>query len=204
MQDWREASVVFEVADSPYAAPKTDLNPEIVWDHYTPSGSQVRPWVRYTARTCDTLVFIFGGGMLLAIFSPDLAERINDTLFGVIVLLAYNFVEPVMLSVFGYTPTKWLLKVRVRNADGSKLDYGQALRRTFNVWIKGEGLGIPLISLFAHISSYSTLKNQGVTSWDRDAGLKVSHQQIEWWRWVSILLVVAGIVSLIFLGAEVA
>jgi hypothetical protein len=202
MQDWREASEVPELAFSPYAAPQACLDPEVVWDDYTPSGSQVRPWVRYWARTFDTLIFISGSGILIGVLNPALIEESNDTLFGIIVLLAYNFVEPVMLSIFGYTPMKWLLKVRVRNADRSKLSYAKALIRTFKVWIKGQGLGIPLISLITHITSYNTLNNHGVTWWDRDAGIEVSHQEIEWWRWVSILVVMAGIVALIVLGLE--
>jgi hypothetical protein len=202
MQDWRAASEISELAFSPYAAPQAGLNDEVVWDDYTPSGSQVRPWIRYWARTFDTLIFMFGSAILIAVLNPALIEESNDTLFGIIVLLAYNFVEPVMLSAFGYTPMKWLLKVRVRNADKSKLGYMKALSRTFKVWIKGQGLGIPLIALITQITSYNHLKNNGVTSWDQEAGIEVSHQDIEWWRWVAVLMVLAGIMALIVLGSE--
>ncbi len=126
----------------------------------------------------------------------------NDTLSGLVLLVVYNFVEPAMFAFCGTTPMKWLLNVRVRNAAGNKLSYGMALNRVFKIWLRGEGLGIPLVSLFTQLSAYNTLKNQGITSWDREASIQVSHKPIEWWRWTAMVMVLIGVISLIGLGQE--
>ena len=48
---------------------------------------------------------------------------------------------------FGATAGKALLRVKVTNPDGRNLSYPQALSRSFNVWLRGLGIGIPLVSL---------------------------------------------------------
>ncbi|OYV07383.1 MAG: hypothetical protein CFE26_01265 [Verrucomicrobiales bacterium VVV1] len=130
-------------------------------------------------------------------------EEMNDTLLGVLLLGFYNFVEPLMLSTIGTTPFKALLRIRVRNNDGSKLSYFNALSRTFSVWIRGQGLGIPIAALITSIMSYSRLSNDGITSWDQSGGFTVSHQTIQWWRWLVLILVPVGFVALIIVGSEV-
>lgn len=202
MADWHPASALPQFSASPYAAPASGINDEVNWDDYTPSGPQVRPWVRYWARTADLLVFIMLAGMVVGLIHPEWAEA-NDTVFGLVLLVAYNFVEALMLSVWGNTPMKWILGVRVRDRSGRKLGYSAALGRCFKVWIKGEGLGIPLVSLITHITAYNTLANHGVTSWDREGGFTVSHRKIVWWRWVLLAAVMAGIISLMVLGNRI-
>ncbi|MEO5715951.1 MAG: RDD family protein [Luteolibacter sp.] len=186
MPDWKAASSIDGLQVSPYAPPASDPTAAIDWSGYEPSGSQVRPWVRYWARTFDFLLFcVVLGGVVMAVW-PKVGEM-NDTFFGVLLLLGYNFVEPVMLSTIGNTPFKALLRVRVRNNDGTKPSYAKALRRTFAVWIRGQGLGIPLVALITGITSYSRLSNDGVTSWDQDGGFTVTHQTVAWWRWLLLV-----------------
>ena len=132
---------------------------------------------------------------------PQLAEM-NDTLLGILLLLGYNFIEPAMLAGVGTTPFKALLGVRVRNNDGSKPTYFKALNRTFSVWLRGQGLGIPLFALFTGITSYNRLSRDGVTSWDRDGGYTVTHRTVTWWRWLLLIAISAGFVGLMVLGSE--
>ncbi len=95
-----------------------------------------------------------------------------------LLLLAYNFVEPILLSSWGTTPRRSFLKVTLRREDGRKLTYRQGLKRAFSVWLKGLGLGIPIIALFTQIASYNQLTKQGSTSWDREGKYRVSHRPI--------------------------
>lgn len=201
MEEWKPASTITIFQVSPYAAPSSDLTSDVNWSGYTPSGSQVRPWVRYWARSADFLVFCLVGGIIAMIIWPQLGET-NDTLLGIILLLAYNFVEPMMLASLGTTPFKWLLCIRVRNHDDTKLSYLRGLHRTFSVWLRGQGLGVPLIALFTCISSYKRLTTDGITSWDSDGGFTVSHQTVSWWRWLVFIGFISGFIALLVLGSE--
>lgn len=202
MPQWAPAGSIPTFEPSPYAAPAPDSPPDVNWSNYTPSGPQIRPWIRYWARTADFLLFCLLIGFVFGIVAPELLDSINDTMFGIILLVAYNFVEPVFLCTLGSTPFKALFQVRVRNQDGSKLSYWQALRRTVAVWIRGVGLGIPIVSLVTHITSYTRLNQHNITSWDEAGNLVVSHREIAWWRWLILLGFFAGFFWLIALGSE--
>jgi GYF domain 2/RDD family len=201
MAEWEPAGSINRFQISPYAAPASTPDSGIDWSGYEPSGSQVRPWVRYWARTFDFLLYcLVLGGIGMTIW-PEM-EEMNDTLLGIIALMGYNFIEPAMLAVVGTTPFKALLRVRVRNNDGTKPNYIRGLRRTFSVWTRGQGLGIPLIALFTSINSYSRLTKDSITGWDRDGGFTVTHQTVAWWRWLILFGLFAGFISLTVIGAE--
>jgi hypothetical protein len=212
MADWKAAGTIegfqiktvspeiFPSVVSPYAPPAAAPEAGIDWSGYTPSGPQVRPWVRYLARTLDYFLFcvILGG---IVAFIPAFA-KMNDNVAGLLLLFLYNFFEPVMLSVIGTTPFKALLGVRVRNQDGSKLSYLRGLKRMFMVWMRGVGLGIPLVGLFTCINSYKTLNRNGITSWDADGNFLVTHQSPVWWRWLLLGVITAGFFGLMILGMQ--
>jgi len=160
-------------------------------ESYKPSGPQVRPWVRFGARSIDC-VFLFGSlatfilyaidPSTLPLFDPQQSPGAQPTLsnffFTPLILFAYVFVEAVMVTAWGTTPGKAFLKVRVRNSDGSRLDFGTALNRSWEIWIRGMGLGIPFVTWFIQLMAYARLKERGVTSWDEAGEYTVSHQII--------------------------
>lgn len=192
------------VSVSPYAPPAAAPVSDADWNvqsNYIPEGSQIRPWVRYWARTFDFLMFSLVIAVAAAFVAPDFLET-NEKLLTVILLAAYNLYEPAWLAIFGTTPFKALLRVRVRNQNGSKLSYGQALRRTMIIWFAGQGLGIPIAALITNIYSYNRLTKEGITSWDRSGQLVVSHKPVEWWRWLCIIAVFLGFAGLVVLGNE--
>lgn len=199
MPDWLSAETIGELAPSPYAPPASVDDPRVNWSGYEPSGPQSRPWVRYWARTFDTLLFAIFAGFVLEFTFPQALEA-PDLLFGIVTSAVYTLVEPLWFVVWGTTPMKALLKVRVRNTDGSRLSYARALRRTASVWLRGEGLGVPVVSLITHLTSYSRLNNYGATSWDVDGGFSVDHQEIEWWRWLILIVVLVGFCALVAVG----
>lgn len=201
MRQWSPAGSLTIFAPSPYASPGANPNEQIDWSGYTPSGSQVRPWIRYWARTVDFLIFSLLTGFVIALVHPEFLEM-SDALVGMVLLVFYNLYEPVLLSLIGTTPMKALLNVRVRNREGNKLTFPEALVRMLKVWLRGLGLGIPLISLFTHITAYNRLKNQGITSWDQDGGFVISHRDVPWWRWLVLISIIVGFVGLIVLGSE--
>ncbi len=195
MPEWKPAASIESLQISPYAPPASSASSVVNWDDEEVSGPQVRPWARYWARSMDYLLFCSLVGGVGFWLWPEVSE-VDDTFLGVALLLIYNFVEPIFLTVFGTTPFKALLRIRIRTRDGSKLSYLQGLSRCFAIWLRGEGLGIPIATLITSIMSYNRLSGEGITSWDQNGGFRVTHQTIQWWRW---LLLVASIVGFSYL-----
>lgn len=163
------------------------------------SGPQIRPWVRYWARMIDLLLFSLLLGFVIGIIYPPVLE-INDTLLGIILLFVYVFVEPIMLTSWGTTPGKALLRVRLRKSTGDKPTYSEALSRSFSVWLRGFGLGIPLVSLITLITSYNKLTKKRITTWDEEGDFNVSHRIIGAIRIIVMILFFIGFLFLIALG----
>lgn len=167
---------------------KSNENIKIIKELEQPvSVEQVRPWIRYWARTIDLLIFMFpliGIVILMLINVDNLADVLKqidktpETLFGVLIGFIYIFIEPIFLSTWGTTIGKSLLKVSVRNADGSKLSYVEGLKRTFSIWFFGQGLNLPLVTLITHVFAYNELKDKGITSWDKGGNYIVFHEKI--------------------------
>lgn len=142
---------------------------------------QVRPWVRYWARMIDFNLFFFAYGLLLIFIAP-LISVVRPLLFLICAIVGGFFVEAGFLSLWGTTPGKWLMQVRVRKHNGEKLTYSGALGRAFSVWMRGEGFSIPIVSLFTHLTAYNRLREKGITSWDENGQFTVSHRRIGFFR----------------------
>ena len=199
MAEWRKISSLPGWDDSPYATPAMPAQDDPVpvnWDGYEATGPQARPWVRYWARTVDTLLAALFIGIPLFVIFPAL-QMVPNIIVGMIVLACTLVSEPLLFVLFGTTPGKALFLVRVRNRDGSRLSFSHAFGRRLGVLIRGEGLGIPIVALVTQIMSYSRLSNQGITSWDEQSGFVVSHRTVEWWRWLVFIGLIVGFFALI-------
>ncbi|HJM50598.1 MAG TPA: RDD family protein [Alphaproteobacteria bacterium] len=62
-------------------------------------------------------------------------------------MIADEGVVGLLLAAWGTTPGKWLLNMAVERQDGTAIDFGSALRRSFAVWLRGLGGGLPVVSL---------------------------------------------------------
>ena len=135
---------------------------EIIIDH--PSIEEdivhVIPWNRFLARFFDYSIISF-----FLSYTP-----LYDYNFFNFIPLAYIFwipLEATLMSVFGYTPGKFLLRIKVLHKR-KKLSFSKSLRRSFLVWLKGVGLGIPIIMLIAMVTSYQNLYRNMKTTWDQE------------------------------------
>jgi uncharacterized RDD family membrane protein YckC len=164
------------------------------------SARQVRPWVRYFSRTVDIFLFSILIAFMLGMFAPSVLE-LPSALLTMIILFVWIFQEAVLLANCGTTPGKWLFKIKVRNSRGQKLTFSEALNRSFGVWVKGMGAGVPLISLITLLSSRSKLKRDGITTWDEDGGFVVTHGEIGAARAVVVIVLLLGYFTLITLGS---
>jgi len=150
---------------------------------------QVRPWVRFWARTFDIILLGFAISFFLnftiSFFLEHMAIDVTaEDLFliwlsvGFLSIFFIAFVEALLLSMFGATLGKWLLKTHLTHASGVPITYAQAFSRSLKVWWRGLGTGFPFIAAVTQIIAYVKLKRNGVTSWDREGDFVVAHEHI--------------------------
>jgi uncharacterized RDD family membrane protein YckC len=159
---------------------------------------QVRPWVRYFARSSDFWICGFLVGMLTGI--AGLATDIPQIIFGLAIPFVWIFIEALLLSTCGTTPGKWLFNTWVADSMGNRLSFSNALSRAFSVWFMGLGLGLPIVNLITVIVSYVKLKNEGITSWDREGRCAVIHERLSGLRIAVAILVIIGIACVAAVG----
>lgn len=134
-----------------------------------------RPWLRYWAKLVDVWLWIIVLGFLCGVVFPRWSVETNESLVGFILLLCTVPIHALLLSVFGTTVGKALFNIKVTHK-GQKLTFGQAVGREALVYVKGFGLGIPIVALFTQIAAFNDLKATGSSSWDRDNGNIVTHK----------------------------
>ncbi|HWS79229.1 MAG TPA: RDD family protein [Thermomonas sp.] len=165
----------------------------------TAAVSEPRPWPRYFARVIDSVLFgavaMFVLALTLAFTTEKGAERLVGATEGVGGLLVSNMLMYLLallpigcLLALAQTPGKWLFGIRVRNRDGSRMRLWKALKREAWVLVRGVGLGFPVVTLFTHIASYTDLKEEGLTAWDRSLGCSVQHAPATWLWWIRATL----------------
>lgn len=181
----------FQLPSSPSGA--SHANPHVV-AQVTP-----RPWIRYWARMLDIILFALPAGVVIAFMAPHLlADESNEFALGFLLLLMWVFVEPLCLAVFGTTPGRWLLRIRLIPR-GGELSYGPALARSMKVWWRGLAMGVPFVSLFTLWHAYRKLGSTGTTSWDSEGGFTVEHAPVGIARGIGVVVLV--FVYMIFIGA---
>lgn len=180
-----------------FSVEKIELSPTIITVNEAPKAStpqkieltknETRPWVRYWAKWLDLSLFGAICGGILGLMFPQYINGVNDYALGIEIAFLYIFVEPILLTEFGSTFGKWLLKVKLSTNDGQKITYSRAFRRSFKVWWRGLGCNLPLVTLVTHFIAYDKLVRNGTTSWDADEGFSVTHEKIGWAR-ISVVI----------------
>jgi uncharacterized RDD family membrane protein YckC len=146
------------------------------------------PWRRYFARFVDNL--LLGGlvwlvvGTLAYILAPATTEQAlavleapgGALLDGMLTLIAALPVIALVVGLTGVSPGKWIFGVRVTDPEGRPIGVRAAFKRELKVWVFGLGGGLPLVSLWPLIGSYSRLTDTGTTHWDAGQPRVVSHR----------------------------
>lgn len=163
---------------APVTAPP-DSDPELDSTRVpTPAQPSPRPWVRMWSRMFDIYLFTIIAMIALMVIAPQWLQGQNDYVLGIALTFVWVFVEAFMLSSLQTTPGKWLFKTRLVTASGEPIDHKQALVRSFKVWWRGLGVGLPMVSLFTMAVAHGRLTSNGITSWDKDGGFRVTHEKI--------------------------
>ncbi len=163
-----------------------------------------KPWIRFWARHCDYIIFylffVIVGYATLPSLMNTLFAKGNEFISILMIIFIYNFAEAGLLSSWGYTPSKWLLGITVRDKNMNKLSYEVALTRAIRVWWRGMGIGFPSVYIFTQINAYNKLKNNGITTWDNDEVLIVTHSKLWPSNIIIIIIIYAVYVFLITLS----
>ena len=155
------------------------------------------PWRRFFARSfdlavCGTLWDAFL--ILVCNYNPQRLEGLSALLGLFMTEALLLFLEPLFLHLFGTTPGKWLLGLRVVDWEGRKPAYGDAMERTWNVLYRGLGFLIPVFHLIRLIKSYNAQENSETLDWEYDSALVLRDQK--WWRWAALFGAYAAVIGL--------
>ncbi len=139
------------------------------------------PWVRLLARFFDYgwFFFLLWGGR--ALFHRHLPFGKFES-FIPFEFFVWIPVEALFLTFWGTTPGKFFLKIKLRQGRRVRLDFRTAIKRSFNVWLRGLGMMIPVINGFCLLVAYYRLKTSQTTTWDREDHIAVSHSAVGRWR----------------------
>jgi tetratricopeptide (TPR) repeat protein len=138
-------------------------------------------WPRFLARSFDlwweTLLIGFVFGVILGRFSIGFVEWINkpgtNMLFGIICLPLALILDAALYQIFGNTPGKALLGLKVTTIDGEPLSFKQYLQRNFSMWVSGLALGLPLLNLASLASQFQRLGKEKQASYDETTDFRV-------------------------------
>jgi len=166
---------------------------EIIVDLPTLEEDQthVSPWNRFLARYFDYAIFSISLLPLIWKFGEVLANYSLLFPFSFLLLLPSKAlwipVEALLVSTWGYTPGKFLLNIKLLH-NRKKLTFSKALRRSFLVWVRGIGLGIPFITIITQFSAYIQLYSRMKTSWDEEEKVKTIQKPIPLWMIIAIAI----------------
>lgn len=160
------------------------------------------PWQRFCARALDSYVYSrvliliatwMSGGLI-----PDWGSLLS-TILGIAMTLV---LEPVQLRIFGTTLGKWIFGIRVTDLDGRKLSLKDGFWRTMGVILYGEGLSIPIVSLWRNWKSYKAYREGEYLPWDDPSELTVKDKKPL--RYVAAIAAAAVVFGLAVAGLTLA
>lgn len=130
------------------------------------------PWRRFLARFLDLSIYcaileLGIAGVLLRVNLQKISP-LGDYLFSWLGLLLMLGIEPLLLHVFGTTPGKALLGLRVEGIDGERPSYQAALMRTRKVIAWGYGYNIPIYSIYRWWKCYRLHREQRRMPWEEE------------------------------------
>lgn len=155
--------------------------------------SHINPWIRCIARFLDYSLFFLLLLLLRKLFHGKLPFGDYERLIP-FEYFVWIPIEALLLSTWGTTPGKFFLRTKLKAGKKERLDFVMALRRSFSVWMRGLGMGIPVLNFFCPLIAYNKLKLFKITTWDRDDHIQVTHHPIGQWRiYLAVFVAVVGI-----------
>jgi S1-C subfamily serine protease len=147
-------------------------DPDVHGDAERTVDAPVHPWARFWARSVDLGLF-YALAVLAVSDGYGWVAGPSRLLVSILTPLAWTLPEALFLSSIRTTPGKWALGLRVETGRGERLTFGAAWKRSVQVWLRGLGMGIPIISLFTMGHAYAVLVRERQASWDAEDGTRV-------------------------------
>ena len=127
------------------------------------------PWRRFFARWLDFALYsLVWEALAHLVLRWNVSESgwFINWLTGYFAYFLMIFVEPLLLSTLGTTPGKFIFGLEVRDANGAKLTYGAALARTWGVFRRGFGWGIPIYNIVRLVKCCRACNRGETMDWD--------------------------------------
>ena len=146
---------------------------------------------RFLARMMDWYLGLF----IITFILNDMAwyHRLSIP-YGIQMVLLLAMTEPVFLTLFGTTPGKWFMNIRILHRDGRKLTLREAVKRTWMALTLGLGFGIPIISDICAYCGWSVVEDGKQVLWDRSTDSVVEVKKEQPWK-----LVLYGALAMVYL-----
>lgn len=150
------------------------------------------PWRRFFARAIDYSLLNIILKFVLVVVLRIRPFNIPNIVFNYICVLLMIPVEALMIHLWGTTPGKWTMGIRIESSDGGQQSFQIALRRAYWVFRLGCGWYIPFWDLWCNWRSYQAHKNGEILEWDAESEIFYSN----WTRIEKAALVFLVAVSL--------
>ncbi len=146
--------------------------------------ASVHPWRRFLARLLDTLIAGFAVsyciGYALAKVDPAAQAKLVYFLNSPAAIIVNSPVacffaiipNALLIGLTGSTIGKLTFGIRVNDASGQNIGFNLAFQRELLIWVRGLGLGLPIIYLFPTLVAYRRLKATRTTMWDDRLALR--------------------------------
>ena len=136
---------------------------------------EIHPVRRFLARDMDFLLIgALMNVLLIMIFRIRPCSAVFMICIKIISYAAVLPLEAMMLHLWGTTPGKWLMGMRLEDPNGGKLSFGAGFIRTWHVTFAGLGLYIPLYSQWRLWKSYTAVSAGEGAYWDDEAEIQYS------------------------------
>lgn len=198
MDAWRRFDQIEELLHIKPATPPP-LPPEAAID--TPIWLPANRWPRFFARIFDLWIEMMAVSFSLAFVlgrsSPEFLRWLDTPgstqMFGLLCVPIALTLDAAIHRVFGNTPGKALLGLRVERLDGAPIAFGLYLERNLSLWFFGLAFGLPLINLMTMANQAMRIGRGKPARHDESTGCRVVNEQIGWAR--------RGAFALVFLVA---
>ena len=154
-----------------------------------------RPWRHWLAKSLDlpilsNLSILIGGFVGLMIW-PDAGPQ--AMLIGVPI---FFMLEALIMKIFGATPGKALLNIKVRK-NGQHIGFFAGIGRSIQSHVVGAGAWIPVLSVVVMLAARQRMLETGRSAWDLGAGNQVIYGKIGVLRWLIIIGIFVGLYLLV-------
>ncbi len=151
-------------------------------------ATPITPWRRFGARLLDLSFFGALGFFIIGFIYYAIAPYSADKFFSFLEQPGAPIIDAIMTAFVGSIITgaviglsgsslgKAIFGIVVVNKHGNKIGLADGIKRDLAVYLRGLGLGIPIVSLVTIYTAFRTLKDTGETSWDAENEYQVWHR----------------------------